>query len=65
MSDMKWSREGRGGGLWSLAFAGGFGIVIVVLPRCVFKCNGAGEYHGVGLLVGCGGLMAGWDCRGL
>ena len=60
-----WSREGRGGGLWTLVFVGGFGIVIVTLSRCVFECGGGDEYSGVGMLVGLGGLLAGLGCGGL
>ena len=64
---MKLSREGGGGGvrgLWSLFFAGGFGIEIVALHRCVFICGGGGECGGAGLLVGFGDLPAGLGLQG-
>ena len=61
---MKLSREGQVRVLWSLVFAGGFGIEIVALHRCVFECGGGGEYGGAGLLVGFGDLPAGLGLRG-
>ena len=61
---MKLSREGQVRGLWSLVFAGGFGIEIVALHRCIFECDRGCEYGGARLLVGSGDLPDGLGLRG-
>ena len=60
---MKWSREGRREGLWSLVFAGGFGIETFALPVCVFECGGGGKYVVQGCWWGFRGLLAGLGLR--